>query len=128
MVTAEPGEPTLQVASLGVVHWVGILAAAISAMVHLLLGVRMLPSGLGISFVLAGIGFLGAIVLVVIGYRRRTVYALGIPFTLVQIILWFVVNFVNGPKAFPGDVGTLGAVDKLAQLVLLGALIVLLRS
>lgn len=128
MVTAETGESTRQMESLGVVHWVGILAAVISAAVHLLLGVRLFPSGLGISFVLAGAGFLGAVVLVVIGYRRRAVYALGIPFTLVQIVLWIVVNFVNGPKAFPGDIGTLGAVDKLAQLVLLGALIVLLRS
>jgi hypothetical protein len=127
MATEGTAESMLQWESLGVIHWVGILAAVITAAVHLLLGVRMLPAGLGISFVLAGLGFLGAIVLVLIDYRRQAVYALGIPFVLVQIILWLVHNFVTGSKTFPGDIGTLGAVDKIAQVVLLGVLITLLR-
>ncbi|MXR50241.1 hypothetical protein GRX03_01270 [Halovenus sp. WSH3] len=110
------------------IHWIGICAALVSAGVHLLLGVRMLSSGLGISFVLAGLGFVGAVGLVVVGYRRRAVYAVGVPFVLVQIVLWFALNFLGGPKSFPGDIGTLGAVDKLAQVVLLGVLVVLLRS
>lgn len=118
----------LQPESLRGIHWIGILAAVITAAVHLLLGVRMLPSGLGISFVLAGLGFLGAIGLVLIGYRRQTVYAIGVPFVLVQILLWFVINFVNGSKSFPGDIGTLGAVDKIAQVVLLGVLVTLFRT
>lgn len=119
---------TLHTESLGGLHLIGILAAVVSAAVHLLLGVRMLPAAMGISFVLAGVGFLGAVGLVLVAYRRQTVYAVGIPFVLVQIVLWFVINFVNGSKAFPGDIGTLGAVDKIAQFVLLGVLIVLLRS
>lgn len=118
----------LRTESLGGIHWVGIVAAVISAGIHLLLGVRMFPSGMGVSFVLSGVGFLGAIGLVLIGYRRRTVYALGIPFVLVQVVLWLVINFVNGSKAFPGDIGTFGAIDKLAQVVLLGVLVVLLRA
>ena len=108
-------------------HWVGILAALVSAAVHLLLGVRMLPSGMGISFVLAGLGFLGAIVLVLFDYRRRAVYAVGVPFTLVQIVLWYYLNFAAGPKSFPADVGALGAVDKVAQVVLIAVLVALLR-
>jgi hypothetical protein len=128
MASTESADGVLQTETLGAVHWVGILAAIVSAGVHLLLGVRMVPSGMGISFVLAGLGFLGAIVLVLVGYRRQTVYVIGIPFVLVQIVLWFVVNFVNGSKSFPGDIGTLGAVDKLAQVVLVGVLVVLLRA
>jgi len=104
--------------SLGSLHWVGILAALTSAAIHLFLGVRLVPSGMGISFVLAGLGFLGAVGLVLIDYRRRAVYAVGIPFTLVQVVLWYLVNFANGPKSFPADVGALGAADKVAQLVL----------
>lgn len=119
---------TLRTESLGGLHWIGIIAALLSAGVHLLLGIRMFPSGMGISFILAGLGFLGAIVLVLIAYHRRAVYAVGIPFVLIQIVLWFVINFVNGPKTFPADIGTLGAIDKIAQLVLLGVLIELLRS
>ncbi|WP_135666152.1 DUF7475 family protein [Halorhabdus rudnickae] len=128
MATTETTGPTIRTESLGGLHWVGILAALVSAAIHLLLGVRLLSSGIGISFVLAGLGFLGAIVLVLIDYRRRTVYAVGVPFVLVQIILWFMLNFINGPKTFPTDIGTIGAVDKIAQLVLLGVLVALLRS
>jgi len=80
-----------------------------------------------VSFVLAGLGFLGAIVLVIVEYRRRAVYAVGIPFTAIQIVLWYYVNFTAGSKSFPADVGALGAADKLAQVVLIAVLIVLLR-
>lgn len=125
MGTTKTGSPGI--ASLDGLHWVGIVAALVSAAVHLLLGVRMLPSGIGISFVLAGLGFLGAIALILLDYRPRTVYAVGIPFTLVQIALWYYINFVSFGKSFPADVGTLGAVDKVAQLVLLAVLVVLLR-
>ncbi|MEF8781019.1 MAG: hypothetical protein V5A46_10110 [Haloferacaceae archaeon] len=128
MATSETTGFALRTDSLSGLHWVGILAALISAVIHLLLGVRMLPSGQGISFVLAGLGFLGAVVLVLIDYRRRTVYAVGIPFVLVQIVLWYVFNFAAGPKSFPADIGALGAVDKVAQVALLAVLIVLLRS
>jgi hypothetical protein len=82
---------------------------------------------MSVSFVLAGLGFLGAIVLVLLDYRRRAVYAIGIPFTLVQIVLWYYVNFAAGSKSFPAEVGTLGAVDKIAQVVLVAVLVALLR-
>lgn len=127
MAATETQGRSLDVASLDGRHWLGIVAALVTAAIHLLLGVRLAPSGLGISFVLAGLGFLGAVVLVVLGIRRRTVYAVGIPFTLVQVALWYYVNFLAGPKSFPTDVGTLGAVDKVAQLVLLAVLVALLR-
>ena len=127
MATADSRQLALGTDSLRGLHWVGILAALVSAAIHLLLGVRMLPSGMGISFVLAGLGFLGAIALVLLDYRRRAVYAVGIPFTLVQIVLWYYVNFAAGPKSFPADVGALGAVDKVAQLILLAVLVALLR-
>jgi succinate dehydrogenase/fumarate reductase cytochrome b subunit len=127
MAAADPETFALRTASLGSLHLVGILAALTSAAIHLLLGVRLAPSGLGISFVLAGLGFVGAVVLVLLDHRRRTVYAVGIPFTLVQVALWYLVNFANGAKSFPGDVGALGAVDKVAQVVLLVVLVALLR-
>jgi succinate dehydrogenase/fumarate reductase cytochrome b subunit len=127
MATAESRELSLDVTSLTGLAWLGIVAAVVSAAVHLLLGVRMLPSAMGVSFVLAGLGFLGAVALVLLDYRRRAVYAVGIPFTLVQILLWYYVNFVSLGKSFPADIGTLGAVDKVAQVVLLVVLVSLLR-
>ncbi len=127
MGTAETRQ-SLRTDSLGGLHWIGVLAALVSAAIHLVLGIRLAPSGLGISFVLAGLGFLGGIALVVLDYRRRAVYALGIPFTAVQILLWYYLNFAAGPKSFPADVGTLGAVDKIAQVVLVAVLVALLRA
>jgi hypothetical protein len=127
MGTAERQRVQLSIDTLGSLHWLGILATLVSAGVHLLLGVRQFPSTLGISFILAGLGFLGAVVLVLFNYRRRLVYAVGIPYTLVQIVLWYYVNFAAGGKSFPADMGTLGAIDKVAQVVLIAVLVVLLR-
>jgi hypothetical protein len=126
MSTAQSDGIALRTDGLGALHYVGILAALVTAGVHFRLGFGMFPSGLGISFILAGLGFVGAVVLVLIGFRRRTVYQIGIPFTLIQIVLWYYLNFAAGSKSFPGDVGTLGAVDKAAQVVLLVVLAALL--
>jgi hypothetical protein len=112
--------------SLTAARWVGVVAALVSAAVHLRLGVGMFPSGLGISFLLAGAGFLGGVALVQAGRYRRAVYAAGVPFTLVQVAAWYWLNFAAGPKSFPADAGTLGAIDKVAQFVLLGALVLLI--
>lgn len=128
MATADTSGLALRTESLEGLHWVGIAAALVSGVIHLFLGVSFAPEPLGISFLLAGLGFLGAVALVLLDYRRRTVYAVGIPYTLAQIVLWYVINFANGPKSFPGDVGTLGAVDKVVQVVLIGVLVALLRS
>lgn len=128
MSTSDPADLSLDLGSLGGLHWAGVVAAVVSGVVHLRLGVGFAPSGLGISFLLAGLGFLGAVVLILLDYRRRTVYAVGVPFTLIQIVLWYWVNFADGSKSFPADVGTLGVVDKVAQLVLLIVLAALLRS
>ena len=126
--STDTGGRSLDVESLSGLAYVGIIAAIVSAVIHLRLGIGFIDSPLGISFILAGLGFLGAVVLVLLNYRRRTVYAVGVPFTAIQIVLWYVFNFAAGDKAFPADVGTLGAIDKLAQVVLIAVLVVLLRE
>jgi hypothetical protein len=127
MGSVETESSALETESLSPTHWVGIAAAAVSGLVHLRLGVSFAPSGLGISFLLAGVAFLVAAVLVLVDYRRRTVYAVGVPFVLVQIVAWYYLNFAAGSKSFPADVGTLGAVDKVAQVILVAVLVALLR-
>jgi len=111
--------------SLSGLYWVAILAALVTGVIHLYLGVSFFPSGMGISFLLAGLGFLGAIVLVLIDYRRQLVITIGIPYVIVQIVLWYLLNFAMGPKAFPADVGTIGLVDKITQVALLTLLVAL---
>lgn len=114
--------------TLGAPHWIGIVMALVSAAVHLLLGIRMAPEPMGLSFILAGVGFVAAVGAVLVDFRRRLVYAAGIPFTIAQIVLWYVLNFAVGPKAFPADIGALGAVDKVAQVALVVVLVYLLQS
>lgn len=114
----------LALQSLMTLHWVAILLALISAAVHLFIAVDvLLPSTLGIAFLLATGGFVGAIVLVLLDYRRRIVYLLGVPFVLTQIVLWLLLNDIDGLAA----IGTLDAIDKIAQVGLLVALVVLYR-
>lgn len=110
---------TFETESLTTTHWVAIVLAAITGVIHLAIGIGDLPSGLAISFVLAGLGFFGAITLVLLNYRRRLLYAVGIPFTATQIVLWFVLN------GFPIDATE--AVDKAAQVGLIILLAVLFR-
>jgi hypothetical protein len=117
---------TLDLETLGSLHYLGIALAALSGVIHLWLGVSFAPSPLGLSFLFAGVVFLLASVGVATNYRRGLLYRLGIPFTAGQIVLWYVVNFAAGPKSFPADVGALGAIDKLAQLGLLAVLVLLI--
>lgn len=113
---------SLQTESLTTIHWVGILFAAVSGVIHLAIGVGNLPSGQAISFVLAGLGFFGAIALILVNYRRRLVYVIGIPFVLAQIVLWLALN------GFAPPLSPTAVVDKVAQVGLIVILVVLLRQ
>ena len=113
----------LRTESLTPLHWGAMLLALVTAAVHLVIGITILPSTLGVSFLLATGGFVGAVLLVLFDIRRRLVYAAGIPFTGVQIVLWYLLNDISGI----GDIGALDAIDKIAQLLLIVALVVLLR-
>ncbi|MDQ2049112.1 hypothetical protein RBH26_01310 [Natronolimnohabitans sp. A-GB9] len=114
---------SLALESLSVLHWIGIGLALVTALVHLLLGIGFLPHWMGAAFLVATAGFCLGIAFVLIDYRRRTVYLLGIPFTAAQIVLWYVVN----QPASVGDLSVAGAVDKVAQALLLVVLVVLYR-
>ncbi len=128
MATSQKRAFGVEIDSLTGLHWLGILLAAITGVIHIFLGVSFISSSLGVPFLLAGLGFFGAIALVLLDIRRRAVYALGVPFTAIQLVLWYYFNFAVGPKSFPGEIGAMGAVDKIAQIVLILVLIVLLRG
>ena len=108
---------SLDLDSLTPVHWLAIAAALVTAGVHLVLGIAI-GGVFGISFLAATAGFLAGIAAVLVGWRRRLVYLLGIPYTGGQIVLWYLLNDVP-------PVPTSHAVDKIAQLVLITALVVL---
>lgn len=66
---------------------------------------------------LAGVGFVGGFLLYVRGTRRRLLTAAAIPYTAVQIPLWYVVK--------QGSFTTVGYLDKAVQLLLVVLLVVL---
>lgn len=105
---------------LTLLHWVGIALAAVTGIVHLVLAAALVPGGLGIAFIVAGVGFLGGIVVIIVDYRRQEFILLGIPFTLGQIVSWYVAN--------APDFSPLGIGDKVAQALLIVVLVMLYRQ
>lgn len=110
---------SLATESMTPLHWLGILLAVVTGVLHLVLGASYGLNGFGISFIVAGLGFLGGAAAVLVDYRRRLVYLLGIPFTLGQVVAWYVVN---APEFSP-----LGIFDKVVQVALVVVLVVLYR-
>lgn len=108
--------------SLTPLHWVGVVCAIVTAIVHLVLGIGFLPHWMGGAFLVATAGFLAGVALVLVDYRRRLVYLLGLPFTGGQIVLWYVLN---EPETI-GAISPAEAIDKVAQVVLIVVLLALL--
>lgn len=108
--------------SLTLAHRVGIGLAAVTGLVHLGLGLAGLPGPVGVASVLAAVGYAGAISLVLVGYRRRLVAALGVPYVGSQILLWYVLNSPSGPA----DISPVAVLDKTVQCLLIGTLLVVL--
>lgn len=90
-------------------HWAAIGLAALTGAIHLYLYVS---EGF-IPFLLAGAGFFGAVGLVLIGFYRRIVYLVGIPYTMAQIAGWYVLD---------GNFTAIAIVDKAAQVLLIALL------
>lgn len=93
-------------------HWLAAGLAAITGTVHLYLywAQAFLP------FLLAGLGFFGAVVLLVGGVNRRLLYVVGVPFTGMQIAAWLALGMPDF---------LLGVFDKSVELALIAALVYL---
>jgi hypothetical protein len=120
MATATESGLSLRTDSLSQLHWVGIALAAVTGVIHLVLGVSFITEPLGWSFIIAAVGYFGGIAGVLVDYRRRLLYLLGIPFTAGQIVAWYVVN--------APDFSPLGIGDKVVQVVLIVVLALLYRQ
>lgn len=70
---------------IGTVQGIALVLAVITGSIHIYKG---LGYG-GIPLLLAGAGFFGGVALFALDVRRRWLYALGVPYTIAQIILWF---------------------------------------
>lgn len=87
--------------------WVALGLVLVTGVLHIYSGI---VEG-RIPVLLAGVGFLGAIVLYLANYRRRVLYLVGIVYTAVQIPIWYIVK--------AGEYTTIGYVDKGVQVVLI---------
>ena len=96
--------------SIGRLGWVAVGLVFVTGVLHVYAGI--VEGRIPVS--LAGLGFLAAIVLYVVNYRRPQLYLVGILYTAVQIPLWYVANV--------GAFTTLGYVDKAVQVVLVALL------
>lgn len=101
-------------------HWVAVALALITGVIHLVIAIPHIPNPLGISFLLAGLGFLGWIALFLLGWRRPLLYLLGIPYVALQIVLYVALNW-------PDIFGPVGVADKFVQIVLIAVLVILYR-
>lgn len=104
--------------TLNLTHMFTIVLAAITGLIHLYIG---LGFG-GQKLILAGIGFLAGSGLFVAGVKRRWLYGLAIPYTILQMFLWIKMGqpFIR-----------FGLVDKFVQILFIlvcGYLLVTDRS
>jgi hypothetical protein len=113
----------LELSSLTGLHWLAVALALLSGAIHLLYFIGPMDAGLGflgISFLLATGGYVGAVVLFFLEYRRRLLYLLGVPYTGSQIVIW--LGYVLTGKL---TVDVYAMVDKPAQLALIAVVIIL---
>lgn len=97
--------------------YIGIVLAVITGLTHLFVGVKEWGEDpLAVWFILAGIGFFGAVVLLWYGINHTALYAVGVLYTGFQFVAYFALHW---PKIWH----PIGIFDKLVQLALLVVLV-----
>jgi hypothetical protein len=103
------------------VGYVAVLAAIVTAGIHLMLGpgVMGFSQTLGVLFVLNGLGFLGGVSLYLSRYWRRELYLVTAGYALLTVLAFFGFQGF-GPDAFvrQGSVNQLAVTAKAVELVL----------
>lgn len=117
-------EYSLELPKLDFPESMAVVLAGITGLIHFYLAPQIGVNPLGISFLIAGIGFTALIGSIIFDYRRNLAYLLGIPFTLGQIVIWYYLNKPQIGSLIRGE-PLLDAVDKIAQIILLTLLIYL---
>jgi len=110
---AQDSSARLKIDSIPVLGWIALGLVFVTGVLHIYAGI---VEG-RIPVALAGVGFLGAIGLYLVDYRRPFLYLVGIVYTAVQIPLWYVVK--------AGEFATVDYVDKAVQVVLVVLLVYL---
>lgn len=106
---------------LGPLQYGIIILTAITALLHLVLGIGSLPDTLGILFILNSVGYIALLVALYfipgLTARRKLIRWLLIAYTAVTFILYFVFNW-------PNVWSTGGIITKAVELLLIILLVV----
>jgi len=113
--TATPTEIGWNPSALSGIQWLAVVLAAITGAIHL----YIFWSEEYVPFLVAGAVFFAAILGLLFNVYPMVLYALGIPFTAGQIVLWYDAGM---PSA------TLGVADKAVQVLLMAVLAYLLYA
>lgn len=113
---------SVSIDSITPLQWIAVGCAVISGVIHLVIGIQSFPGSMPIAFILAGLGFFGAVLLFLLDYRRRMLYLLGVPFVLIQIVLYVLINQRADPAISPVE-----GIDKVVQVLLVIVLVILYR-
>ncbi len=102
------------------VGYLAILAALVTAVVHLLLTSRIMQFNqtLGILFLLNGLGFLGGTILYVTRFWRRELLLVAAGYAIITVVAFFYFQGF-GLDAFymRGDLNPMAVVAKVAEVV-----------
>jgi hypothetical protein len=119
--TAVTGDDSLVSFPSHPVGYVAILAALVTAVIHLLLGPRVMgfSQTLGTLFILNGLGFLGGIALFLSRYWRRELYLVAVGYALATILAFFAFQGFGVDAFFRGgSLNQLAVASKAVELVL----------
>src|SRR5207245_10910321 len=93
--------------------------AAVTALIHLYIGILVYGIPLGVPLILIALVYLGGIGLIAVNNRRERWLKIGIYWIIIVIVLWAASAAVNAPNTnIP-----LAYVDKAVEFILLGILL-----
>ena len=96
-----------------------LVLAAVTAVLHLYIGILVYGIPLGVPLVLIALVYLGGIGLIAVNNRRERWLKIGIYWVIIVIVLWAASAAVNAPNTnIP-----LAYVDKAVEFILLGILL-----
>lgn len=117
--STETGSHVQQQPALTTLDYIGIVLVILTGTIHLYEGIEDLDEGIiGILFLLAGLGFFGALLLLYLGVNQPLLYGVGIIYTGIQFVGYFVLRW-------PDIYEPLGLFDKAVQALLILVLAVL---
>lgn len=98
---------------------IALVLAAVTAVLHLYIGILVYGVPLGLPLILIALVYLGGIGLIAANNRRDLWLKIGIYWVIIVIILWAASAAVNAPNTN----SALAYTDKAVEFILLGILL-----